>query len=260
MPLVVDAHLHMYPCYDTAKALSVLVRALRSYDTDAELAAVLAERSDCHFFADLKEGRVGEERLGGRVEVLDGAVRVIHAEGVITIFPGRQVVTAERVEVMALTVDEAPADGVPAVDALAAIRETGGLPAVGWAPGKWMFGRKHVVAGLIRSASPGELLLGDTSLRPTMWAEPLLMREGRQKGLGVAAGSDPLPAVGEERFMGRYATRLEGTLVGEQPVVALRKALRSSGQSVGSRCGPIEVFRRLRRYGRERGPSAPVHR
>jgi hypothetical protein len=248
MSLIIDTHVHVYPEYDLAQAMATLARTLRSYDPEAELAAILAERFDCRFFADVAAGRLGAAQLGGDVEVLEGAVRITQGDDRVLLFPGRQVVTSERIEVLALTVDQSPPDGLPARDVVAAIRDNGGVPVVAWAPGKWLFRRRPVVAKLIRDAAPGTLWLGDTSLRPTIWAEPLLMRAGRRKGLGVVAGSDPLPAAGEEAQMGRFVTRMEGSLSEERPVEALRAALRGPCCRVGRRCGPLEVLRRLRRY------------
>ena len=75
------------------------------------------------------------------------------------------------------------------------------------------------------------------------------MRAGAAEGLGVIAGSDPLPAPGEERYAGSYASLLEGQCDGGCPGASLRdrlSALRGAADPVGRRGGPFEVMGRIR--------------
>ena len=198
----------------------------------------LTERHDCHAFRDLP---------GDRLE--SNAVR--WGEG--WILAGRQVVTRERLEVLALTTDADIADGQPIGDVFSRIRDTGGVPVLSWAPGKWFFKRGAIVARLIDQEEPGSFLLGDTSLRPTVWPEPAPMRGAKGLGFSVVAGSDPLPFPGEEKYAGTYATTAEGVFDAARPVSSMRVILRGRGlRVVGNRCGPMEVFGRLRQNSKVR--------
>ena len=126
--------------------------------------------------------------------------------------------------------------------------EAGGVPVVGWAPGKWFFGRGKIVASLIESCDPGQLAVGDTILRATCWAEPLLMRAARRRGCTVLAGSDPLPFAGEEVRAGTYATVLEGAFDKQKPRSSLRELLQTgSACTMGRRNGPVLMLQRLRK-------------
>jgi len=160
---------------------------------------------------------------------------------------GRQIVTAERIEVLGLAMPGRVDDGRPAPDTVAAVQAAGGVPVLAWAPGKWFFARGRVVLDIIARHPPGALLLGDTTLRPTVWPEPAIMRAARKRGYGIAAGSDPLPFAGEEARMGAYASVIEAPFDAQNPLASARAALRQGpARCVGRRGSLPEVVRRLR--------------
>jgi len=236
--VIADTHVHIYPFHDREALIDGAFRRLAALVPAAETRAIcLTERHDCHAFRDLP---------GDRAE----ANAVKWGEG--WIFAGRQIVTRERLEVLALTIDAHIADGQPIADVLLRIREAGGVPVLSWAPGKWFFNRGDVMKKLIENSSPGDFLLGDTSLRPTIWPEPCLMGTARKRGFSIVAGSDPLPVPGEERYAGTYATILQGSFDAAKPVSSMRSLLKERGNFVGSRCGPVEVLLRLRKNSKAR--------
>ncbi len=256
MRIVADTHLHLYPCYDVKKVLVCLRSNLASVAKDTLCMAFLAERWDCHFFQKFcDEGS----------ELLDDTVQITCSENVLVlseagfpdlyIFAGRQIITRERIEILSLTTDEVIPDGLPARDVISKIQQVKGVPVLSWAPGKWFFKRKKVVEKLLDTSPPGSLLIGDTTLRPFIWPQPLLMRKARRKGFGVVAGSDPLPFAGEEQVAGQYATQMEIDFDLDDPVNSIRNFLTSSGfrpTLVGRRGGTLPTFRRLVRNARSK--------
>jgi hypothetical protein len=257
MQLTADAHVHLYPCYDLRLSLENLRRNLAGIDAGAVPAAFLAERSDCHFFRKLVEQAPEMLQAPVRVERFDNAL-LLREEGYpdIYIFAGRQVVSAERVELLALTTDARIPDGRPASEAVDLIRSVGGVPVISWAPGKWFFGRGKVVENLLERFAPGGLLVGDTSLRPLGWPTPVLMKRAVRRGFGLVAGSDPLPFPGEEKIMGTYGMRMEVEFDPDDPVRSVRSVLGQPGflpQRVGARGGLLVTLQRLVRNNRARG-------
>ncbi len=253
MSIIADAHVHIYPFHDLPALLGRLETNLGGQGGDAAKVALLAERSDCHAFHDMPECEARLAEAGWSATAAgDGPAWVLTREDGVPLYlvAGRQVVTAERLEILALFTDADIPDGLPAAEAVARVQGEGAVPVLAWAPGKWFGGRGAVVRQLIDAAAPNELLVGDTSLRPTCWAEPLLMRRARRNGLRVLCGSDPLPFEGEEWVAGTYASLLEAELDPAAPVASIRGALcdaRVSARSVGRRCGPFQVLGRLRR-------------
>lgn len=260
MLLTADGHVHLYPCFDCRAALESLRRNLARTGRTAVHLAFLAERRDCHFFRELA-GR-GPALLGPRVQADSlGSALLLREEGYpdLFLFAGRQVISAERIELLALTTDAAIADGLPAEETVGLIRRTGGVPVISWAPGKWFFERGKVVARLLERFEPGALLVGDTSLRPVGWPTPVLMRRALDRGFGLVAGSDPLPFPGEERMLGTYGMQMEAAFDREDPVGSMRAVLARPGFMpglTGRRGGFPATLRRLLLNSRARKKSA----
>ncbi len=258
--LIADTHVHFYPCYNPQIALDTLRTNLAGMNDGAVCGAMLAERHDCHFFKEFRESTLPQLRRQVQAQCQDNFI-LLREKGWpdLYIFPGRQVITRERIEILSLTSDTFIPDGLPAQDVLSKIRSANGLPAISWAPGKWFFRRKKVVKDLLDSNKPGTLLVGDTTLRPVGWLQPVLMRYASNKGFAIVAGSDPLPFTGEEKNMGRYAVRLENDFDLGNPVESIRSLLTQPGLKpilAGKRGGVFTTLERLIKNSRSKKQEA----
>ena len=264
-PVCIDCHVHLYPEYDVGLALRLLGANLSRLSTLAVLRiAVLTEGSSFDVYRRLRDGDASllPEGFTATPCAGDESVR-IHSDdrGDIVLIAGRQVVTRERIEVLSLAAAPTGLDRQPACEAIDAIRSAGGIAVVSWAPGKWFGRRGRLVRELIASASPGTLLIGDTSLRCLGWPEPQLFRQARSRGLRIVSGSDPLPLAGEERRMGTCGIRVNQPFDRERPAAALRRLLAQpdgAWHSVGERLTPIGMLHRLLKLRRRsRSPQEP---
>jgi len=249
--LLFDSHIHVYSCYRRPEAFSILMDRLARIDARAEKIACLTERHDCDFYGELlaSPGKV----LGDRFETeirSDGAyMRITRSDDgqQLALLPGRQVVTRERLEVIALNRTESIADGLPATEIIETVIERGGVPMLPWSPGKWFFERGRIVAELLDRYSPADLLIGDSSMRPRGWPTPRLMGKARRLGYSIVAGSDPLPFPGEEAYFGAYVTRVANAPDGP-PADRIRQIPGNPGLSVtllGTRPSPFAIAGRL---------------
>lgn len=261
MQLIGDTHLHLYPCHDLGVAVTALSTRLDRLAPGAVRTGFFTEPRDCHAFRDLAGGDGAAHT--GRFSVTPGpqpeVLTIREPEGAcMYVFAGRQVVTRERIEVLALTSDASFPDGAPAAEAVQRILDAGAVPVLAWAPGKWFFERGRVVRRLLDAFAPQQMLVGDSSLRPACWPEPLLVRDARRRGFRVVAGSDPLPLAGEERLWGSYATVWEAPFDPDKPVDSARGMLKGAdGRAAGRRSGPFRVCSRLRAHRKARGKEAP---
>jgi len=275
--LVVDSHAHLYPCYTLEKALeaasfnlSTLAKEAlnKGEQTGSELSPVtrvlvLTERQDCHFYDSLASGQYHTH--GYRLTLLranegKGSVLMVLANhgGPFYILPGRQVITAERLEILALGTREAIQNGYPWMKALEEIAGRGAYPVLCWSPGKWLFKRGRVVAEILSTVKPTELSIGDTALRPQGFPKPLLMRKAERAGFAVLAGSDPLPVPGEEECLGSYGTLLDAIVDESRPFSSILKALRGQGRIVGRRHHLLKAAGRLiRNWATAHAPQRP---
>jgi len=254
--ILVDTHVHIYPEYDLEVLLKAGRENLRSAAAGAGLQAdrevfvfCLAEREDCRFFKNLSEDKI---RLAKSFHI----ERTGDTEGLwlcdgenfrVLIVAGRQLVSAGRLEVLALTVDTDIRSGGKLEQMIPAVQASGAIPILPWAPGKWMGGRGKAVSDWISQSDPHGALLADTSFRPAGWKEPSQFRAARAKGIPVLAGTDPLPVRGEESKVGTYCQALDAQLDEAHPVQSLRKLISRAvpePRTIGRRRPLREVVRK----------------
>jgi len=259
-----DAHAHIYPFYDVPRLLlAALDQMPRTSPTDLRVLC-LAERFDCSFFQALAQDEI---RLPGdvwRIVAWDpaGGVKIRHLPDHrdLWILAGRQIVSSERIEVCSLFSDEPIEDGQPAETLIRTILKGEGLPALDWAPGKWLFKRGKLVRSLIKKFKPDELILVDTSLRPSGCPPSPAYATARKQGRAVLAGSDPLPFAGEEDLAGSYYSTVEIPWLEDEArlVTPLKTALMSASLPItcgGQRSSPAAVAGRLRQNAKAKSRS-----
>lgn len=254
MNLLADTHIHIYPCHEAGRLMAGAARRLRSFggDPSASVALFLTEARQHDYFSQLKEGRHG---LSSDFQVIPQsepeAVRVQHGdEADLWIFAGRQIVTEERLEVLALTLAEGPEDGAPAAEVVAQVQQRGAIAVLPWAAGKWLFKRAKIVQGVLEQFPPDQLLLADSSMRSWVWPTPSFFQD---RDRPVLAGSDPLPLKGEEDQAGGYGIRWDLAFDPARPVTSVRNGFRThppTWSRIGSRNTLLEMAHRLWRLRR----------
>lgn len=202
---ILDTHLHLYPEYDLTQAFNTLLDNTSQYGEDVSRVACLAERHDCQYFQQLSTGEILLDDFTFSSEVANELTLKRNRDSLeITLLPGRQVITKENIEILALACPEMIDDQQPAIDIIYQINQLGRVPVIAWSPGKWFTRRGELVKKLISQLEHRDFLIGDTTLRPYGWGTPNLMKKARNLGFTVVAGSDPLPFTGEEAWLGAY--------------------------------------------------------
>ncbi len=199
------------------------------------LAACLTERKECRFFERLRD-EPAPEGLG--ITFGDtAACLIIETPRPLFLYSGFQIITRERLEVLALVCKSRVPDGESAADTIAAVTTAGGIPVLPWSPGKWLGQRGKVIKQLISTSSPDAFVMGDTAMRPIGTPEPALLRRARAQGHPILAGTDPLPFAGDTAVMGQYASRWEGLSMGTTLSTDTFRAMimDTASESVGAR-------------------------
>ena len=213
--------------------------------------ACLAERHDCQYYERLREGAIKLE--GFALECpQENEIRLIRdKDGLsLNVLPGRQVITRENIEILALACPEMIDDGQPALDVIFQLNQLNRIPVLTWSPGKWFGKRGELVERLITELDRQDFLIGDTTLRPYGWTTPWLMKRAERSGFAIVAGSDPLPFSGEESWLGAYYTVVESETA--LSATALLHALKQGDETLrwcneGKRSNPLSLFNRLRK-------------
>jgi hypothetical protein len=261
-----DAHAHLYPCCELG---SVLRAALRRAETlDGPLSLLLCESRGLDVFSLLREraarpsgGLEGDLTLRATSERTSIAVRAQSGGPSLALIAGRQLLSREGVEVLALGLDPGqPLAGVadraePAADLLAGALAAGALGVLPWGLGKWLGARGARIAALAaqpRFAEHPRFFLGDVAQRAWPWPEPALFAAHR-----VLAGSDPLPVPGAGSRVARYGLRVEGEFDPEAPARSLLSALAARGPvgRYGRRETILETIREQLAYRARRAAS-----
>lgn len=235
MRVVADTHTHYYPEYDSEIFWPAAVRHLRGlaerHAQAAKLALFMTERHDCHAFEAWAEGPLAE------ATPVPWCLKIPVKLESLYVVAGRQMATAERLEVLALcstaTTEMLP-DGLSLSESIAAVRAVGGIAVLPWAPGKWLGERGKLLAKTLEE-DPA-LLLSDSATRPWGWRKPKVF-----SGRSVLAGTDPYPIQNQEGLVGRYASIWD--VPGDFGVARLRDLLSEPSRTAGHRKGPWRWIR-----------------
>lgn len=177
-------------------------------------------------------------------------------DGRLFLIAGRQLVTAERIEVLALATSAKIADGLPLAETVESVQRQDGLPVLPWGVGKWLGKRGELVEAFVKHAAPDNLFVGDNGGRPSFWPAPRVFDTAGSRGIRLLPGSDSLPLPKEESRVGSYGGLLRGQWTADHPAAAFKQALADRSHPIvpfGRRLGAWRFFmaqaalRRLKR-------------
>ncbi len=233
--IIADTHVHLYPCYNYARALDAALTNMGSYaPINYARLLFLTERHDCSFFEKLLSGNITIDGWGHE-SVAQELLRLTNLAGLnLFLVAGRQIVTHEKLEVSALACNKLIPDGLSAEETVKMIIELGAVAVLPWGVGKWLFSRGKLVNKLVDKFH-NQILIGDSSHRCFLWPEPINFKDYKKSGRTVLAGTDPLPLIGEELRIGQFGSVFPAPWDGTQQ--ELLNMLKMGGQvaTYGSR-------------------------
>ena len=266
LPLV-DAHVHIYGCFQPTEVLDSAAanfkRAAVSWPQDGPSAGMLllSESAGHHWFAE--QAAAGGAELGGwRLSLLaEESVTLAARRGdeMLYIVAGRQLVSEEGLEVLALMSSAQLPDGLPLRRLLEEVAAAGAVAVIPWAVGKWLGRRGRLLTALLEDAAAPAFYLGDNGGRPLFWRNPGHFRRAARAGIPVLPGSDPLPLPGEATRVGSYGFALPGLrLDARRPADSLRRGLHQGAmvRPYGALEKPLRFFRKQLALRRRAGGMA----
>lgn len=233
---LVDAHVHCHDAADPAgwldhAAINLKVAAAARGLVPAAGWLLFTEMAGDHVFATLQEGprEIGRWRLEPTHEAIS-LIALGGADFPLVLVAGRQVVTTEGLEILALGSSGPFADGESLTSTMSAIQAAGGHAVLPWGFGKWWGRRGAILRDTLERAEPGTIFLGDNGGRPALAPLPRPFALAAARGIFTLPGSDPLPLAVESGAVGRYGLVLEGAVDGAHAGVGLLGLLRSLTQ------------------------------
>lgn len=225
--LLVDAHVHLHPCFAGERffdaAAANFAAAANAWPGEASGCLMLSESAGVDGFAALADGRLetGAWRIGPTEETV--SLRATRSGAVpIVVIAGRQIVSAERIEVLALGTRAHIPDGEPLAATVDAIRADGALAVLPWGFGKWWGRRGRLVDAYLGRVAPASVFLGDNGGRPSGMPAPHRLARAARRGTRVLPGSDPLPLAAEVERVGGFGFVLRRALDRDRPAAALK--------------------------------------
>jgi hypothetical protein len=248
--VMVDAHVHVHPQADPGVLLTMAVEnfgaAAQRLNADHwQGVLLLTEMAGANWFEAVYPGATGTNTLGKWAvtgsAAEDISMRASAPQASLIVVAGRQIVTAERVEVLAVGTRTRIADGQSLQATIVAAHKARATVVLPWAVGKWIGRRGKLVASAVQRAGELRLFVGDNAGRPVFWPAPQIFQQALSQGRPVLPGSDPLPLKDQERRVGSMGFWIKGRLPVDAPGAALKDWLMNANPEVVKPFGRLET-------------------
>lgn len=232
--ILADAHVHLHDCFPLDRVLDAALENFSRLEKPGvafQGVLFLAEMAHQNQFEQLfqqagqEQGhKVGDWVLSRTEETVSlSAVHLCGQE--IFILAGRQLVTAEKLEVLALITNHAFVDGMALEETIDRILAADGVPVLPWGVGKWIGKRGKLLQTLLQDQKFPLLHLGDNSGRPVFWVRSPYFQQAAAQGLRILPGTDPLPLATEYQRPGSFGFKTQGILDRQRPGQAMKQLL-----------------------------------
>jgi hypothetical protein len=230
--IIADAHVHINDCFDLSQMLDSALNNFRQtsqkkgYENNFTGILFLTETSKQNWFNQLVKAK--QQIKNWIFKPTSETVSLVAKNELnqrLLLIAGRQIVTAENLEVLALITEQNFADGLPLEATIQAIIAAGGLPVLPWGVGKWIGKRGKILTNLLQKSEVPPIFLGDNGSRPKFWLRPRYFQQAQARGIKILPGSDPLPLVSESSRPGSFGFTIETSLKLNEPGKQIKQIL-----------------------------------
>jgi len=231
---LVDAHVHYHDGFDAARFFDGALRNFRVAATrlgrpaDSPGCLAFTESAWDHYFRAFHDHASRLAPPGWHFDhtAEDYSLIARRDDGAsVVMLAGRQLVTAQGLEILAIGTATEFADGLDTREAIRAVQACGALAVLPWGFGKWWFKRGKIAREIIDSTGVDAFFLGDNGGRPGLLPQPGLFRRGRRRGIRILPGSDPLPFTDQSATVGSCGFVLAGSIDPEYPGDSIKSAI-----------------------------------
>ena len=238
--IIADAHVHVHDCFDLEQFFNSALANFqhfseaKGYPDNFTALLFLTEVANQEKFSQLaqhtqKKDKLVQNKLKNwhiyRTQEDLSLYVCNHLNQGIFLIAGRQIVTAESLEVLALITNQTFEDGLPLEETIQAIASADGIPVLPWGVGKWIGKRGKILHALLAESNFPLLFLGDNGGRPVFWSRPSYFQQAETKGLRILPGSDPLPLASEVSRPGSFGFTIQDSLSWEKPGEHIKQML-----------------------------------
>jgi len=247
--IFVDSHVHIYSCFDVDLLLDSALENFRSIAgqqssiaEQSSFVLMLTEGSEENWFADTSTMLNRSDSEGVSVSQNWKASQSMRSESItvyrndspenrIHIIAGKQIVTAEKIEVLGLFLRDRVPTGLALSHTIDMISRAGSVPVLPWGVGKWFGERGGILQNYLEQSCHKNVCLGDNGGRPRFWSHPTMFSLAAEKGISVLPGSDALPLPDEVRRTGSFGFYVRENLPPGQELDVTLKTILTEGKA-----------------------------
>lgn len=227
--LIIDSHIHIHECYDLETFFDSAFNNFSkySYDSEYQSALCLTESYGANIFEKLKKTAKNNIPIGKYSLNLTNSSNVlkINNKHPLFIISGKQIITKENLEVLAIGLENEYDDGIRIEKVLSDVINSHCIPIIPWGFGKWIGKRKKILENLILNNEYFPIFLGDNGNRTWFLHKSRLFKIAQRKNIFNLQGSDPLPFSREVTKPGSYGIILDDCLDERNPFESLYQIL-----------------------------------
>jgi hypothetical protein len=233
---ILDAHVHVHACFDKAQFLQATYDNFHAQakamgkETAFIGVALLTESFGVNCFSHFS-GLTGLPQAGlsgWRMKATSEPMSLHAVNGAgeqVTLIAGRQIVSSERLEILALGLIQEIDDNLPIREIIGKVQSAGALCVLPWGFGKWTGKRGKIVRTLLDNKPGDNFFVGDNAGRLAVWPAPAEFDVAANKGIRMLSGTDPLPWGDQFDSAGRFGTLLDRGLDPLRPFADIRRYL-----------------------------------
>ena len=201
--ILIDSHVHIYNCYDIKRFFDCAIKNFihKSKKIGSEKIGsekfigilFLTETKDDNYFQRLKENEFKDELKEVDLKVIshkeEHSIVYKYSNNIyLIIISGKQIITSEKIEVLALGTIENLNYGEGLKETVEKIKLIGALPVLPWGVGKWVGKRGRIIKNFLEDNSNTKYFLGDNSGRPSFLPTPKQFKLANEKGILIFGG------------------------------------------------------------------------
>ena len=206
--IFIDSHVHIHDCFHLPSFFDAALANFKKFSLKIQSVGektyyflFLSESAGKNYYqkfshlADKGRTLSGQYGLDWSFQTVSqrGALRASRSDNQnVFLLAGRQIVTSEKLEVLALLTTSLIKDNQSLFRTVQAVQDSGGIVVLPWGVGKWLGKRGRILKKFVKE-NDELIFLGDNSGRPVFWPRPKLFSLIESKGGKVLPGSDPLP-------------------------------------------------------------------
>lgn len=248
--ILIDAHIHIHDCFNIEKffnnAKNNFLRQLQLSNSNDHFAILcLTESHRINYFKQLSEKVGAYNKLNGwKVDLTsnENVIKLIdNKKFEIFLVAGRQIVTKENLEVLAIGLVEDPEDGQPIEEVINYTANQKSISVIPWGVGKWTGRRKEIVEKIILQSGTFPIYLGDNGNRPFFLKKSDFFDLALKNGILNIPGSDPLPFKNGENKPGSFGFMIDDALDIDKPFDNIYEKIKNSKNQFKT-FGKLESF------------------